>query len=105
MNNITSWLTDTKKLDAMFRSVLPEVADKAHGAYFLAKLNNEDDKFRDIIVDAFKQNVSIKKSDIKEKCKQKLGCDIPQNTYMKILKELAFSKTNQWIFKHGNGTS
>jgi hypothetical protein len=31
-------------LDAAFRTVLDEVADKANGAFFLAKLGNEDDK-------------------------------------------------------------
>ncbi len=51
----------------------------------------------------FAEKMSIKRLEIKELCKKKLGEDIPRNFYGKIMKELAYANKNLWIFKSGNG--
>lgn len=60
-------------------------------------------QYRDVVIEAFSQSISLKKADIREASKKKLGEDIPQAAYNKILKELAYCKAAVWIFKSGNG--
>lgn len=51
----------------------------------------------------FRKHLSVKKSDIKDACMAALKEDIPQATYIKILRELAYCKGSSWIYKSGTG--
>lgn len=56
------------------------------------------------MLEAFSHQVSLKRGDIREAAQKKLGEDIPQAVYSKVLKELSYCKNISWIFKSGNGT-
>jgi len=92
--------------DQFFQHTLKQIAGHLHGAYYAKSLNNPSmDKFRDVVLEVFAKQISLKKQDIKEHAMKKLGGeDIPQQNYIKILKEIAYCKNTQWIFKSGNGT-
>jgi hypothetical protein len=57
-----------------------------------------------VVLELFKERISIKKADINAACMKTFKENIPQNAYSKIMKELAYQKQSLWIFKTGNGT-
>jgi len=91
--------------DDLFQNTLKQIGNSLYNSYFLKTLNNpEIDKYRDVVIETFANQVSLKKADIREAAQKKLGHDIPAKDYHKILKELAYCKGANWIFKSGNGT-
>ncbi len=44
----------------------------------------------------------MKKADVAQAAEEKLGEQIPNHLYIKFLKEFAYTKGSQWIFKSGN---
>jgi hypothetical protein len=54
-------------------------------------------KFRKIVLEIFSEKKSLRKSDLTHMCKAKLGEEIPNNIYTKIMRELAHSKGSIWV--------
>jgi hypothetical protein len=57
-----------------------------------------------VVIEAYANQISLKRQDVRDASQKKLGEDIPQAIYMKIVKELAYCNLTSWIFKSGNGT-
>ena len=59
-------------------------------------------QYREVILSVFKDKVSVKKADVAKAAEEMLPEPIPNTWYMKVLKEFAYAKGSQWIFKSGN---
>jgi hypothetical protein len=84
--------------------ILNKIADSMHGGYYLKlkSSNAEDEKYRAAIIEIFKEKIVLIKKDINTAIKRITGKNIPEATYMKMLREFAYFKQNKWIFKSGN---
>jgi hypothetical protein len=84
--------------------ILHKIADTMHGGYYLKtkSSNAEDEKYRAAIIEIFKEKIVLIKKDINTAIKRITGKNIPEATYMKMLREFAYFKQNKWIFKSGN---
>eukprot|EP00026_Physarum_polycephalum_P005152 Phypoly_transcript_05181.p1 GENE.Phypoly_transcript_05181~~Phypoly_transcript_05181.p1 ORF type:complete len:577 (+),score=111.30 Phypoly_transcript_05181:182-1912(+) len=90
--------------DTTFSSALADHTMKLQGVYVLKTLNTHHlDKFRDIIIAEFTKKVSMKQSEIREKCRAALKEDIKESDLKTILNKLAFQRGTQWIMKDGTG--
>lgn len=94
-----------KKLisEEIYSTVLLNVAKPFGDSTYVRKSigNKNIDKFRDIIIELFKEKQSWKKEDIKAKCLEKAGEEIPLNVYAEITRELAIQKGVNWEAKSG----
>jgi len=90
--------------DATFLSALNDNTTKLQGVYVLKTLNIHNlDKFRDVIIAEFTKKISMKLSEIREKCRAALKEEIKENDLKTILKQLAYTRGPQWIMKDGTG--
>jgi len=90
--------------DEFFRHILGQMTIFLQEAYILKTHNDkEHDKYRNIVIDLFKEKISIKKADVRDAVMKKLGVEIHQNVYLKIVKELAYPQSTSWVFKSGHG--
>lgn len=94
-----------KKLisEDIYSSILLNVAKPFRDSTYVKKSvgNKSADKFRDIIIELFQEKLSWKKEDIKSKCLEKSGEEIPLNIYADITRELANQKGVNWEAKSG----
>ncbi|KAJ3213495.1 hypothetical protein HDU67_002829 [Dinochytrium kinnereticum] len=70
-----------------------------HGRYALKKLKNSLDEFREPILQLFREKTTVKKAEVNSACQSAIGKNPPQNTYQKIMKELAISTGPGWELK------
>ncbi|XP_057858301.2 uncharacterized protein LOC131067349 [Cryptomeria japonica] len=89
------------------KSVIDQVATNINSVYFLSSLGNKDlDPFRNVVIALLRTKgpgTAIRKVDINEACKIKLGIEVPQPVYNKVMKELCISKGGGWVLKTGDG--
>jgi len=88
----------------LIEGILNKIADSMHGGYYLRtkSSNTEEEKFRAVIIEIFKEKIVLVKKDINTAIKRITGKNIPESTYIKTLREFAYFKQNKWIFKSGN---
>lgn len=87
------------------KAILGEVACDIHGCYVLKSAQN--DPFRDVVIDMLRgsgPNGKLKKAEILEAARRKLGRDVPNNEYIKAVSELCVSKGSFWVLKSGDGS-
>ena len=93
--------------DSVFNAVLRQVALTMHDTWFLKQRGDPDvDRVRDVIIRVFRDRTTVRKSDMKQECQKAFGSDkLPIRAMKVALEELAYSKSNAWIFKPGNGNN
>ncbi|MCI12069.1 DNA-directed RNA polymerase III subunit RPC5-like [Trifolium medium] len=67
------------------KAVLGEVACDIHGCFVLK--SSKDDLFRDVVIDMLRgsgPNGKLRKAEILEAARRKLGRDVPNNEYIKV---------------------
>ncbi|KAK2426693.1 DNA-directed RNA polymerase III subunit RPC5 [Trifolium repens] len=87
------------------KAVLGEVACDIHGCFVLK--SSKDDLFRDVVIDMLRgsgPNGKLRKAEILEAARRKLGRDVPNNEYTKAMSELCISKGSYWVLKSGDGS-
>lgn len=90
---------------AQLQAVLKRIAAPLHGAWYLKSTGQPQlDRYRDVVLRAFADRIALKKSDLQGYAQRLLGEPIPPHLYQRLLREFAYPKGNQWIFKSGNGT-
>ncbi|CAJ1926461.1 unnamed protein product [Sphenostylis stenocarpa] len=85
-------------------AVISEVACEIHGSYVLK--SSQDDPFRDVVIDMLRgsgPNAKLKKAEILEAARRKLGREVPNNEYNKVMSELCVSKGSVWVLRSGDG--
>ena len=100
-------LFGAKISDSVFNAVLRQVALTMHDTWFLKQRGDPDvDRVRDVIIRVFRDRTTVRKSDMKQECQKAFGSDkLPIRAMKVALEELAYSKSNAWIFKPGNGNN
>ncbi|XP_045818366.1 DNA-directed RNA polymerase III subunit RPC5-like [Trifolium pratense] len=87
------------------KAVLGEVACDIHGCFVLK--SSKDDLFRDVVIDMLRgsgPNGKLRKAEILEAARRKLGRDVPNTEYIKAVSELCISKGSYWVLKSGDGS-
>ncbi|KAK8471818.1 hypothetical protein PHAVU_002G040400 [Phaseolus vulgaris] len=87
-------------------AVINEVACEIHGYYVLK--SSQDDPFRDVVIDMLRgsgPNAKLKKAEIVEAARRKLGREVPNNEYNKVMSELCVSKGSVWVLRSGDGSN
>ncbi|KAG4972799.1 hypothetical protein JHK87_029620 [Glycine soja] len=86
-------------------AVISEVACEINGSYVLK--SSPDDPFRDVVIDMLcgsGPNAKLKKAEILEAARRKLGREVASNEYTKVMGELCVSKGSVWVLKSGDGS-
>ncbi|KAH1223190.1 DNA-directed RNA polymerase III subunit RPC5 [Glycine max] len=94
-------------------AVISEVACEINGSYVLK--SSPDDPFRrsvlvlcrDVVIDMLcgsGPNAKLKKAEILEAARRKLGREVASNEYTKVMSELCVSKGSVWVLKSGDGS-
>ncbi len=84
--------------DAIMATIQP-IITTVHGGVVLKKLGNLLDPARTVVLDMFKEKPQLKKADIMTAVKDATEQDLTPTNFTKILKELAVTKGNLWVFK------
>ncbi|KAI5438994.1 uncharacterized protein LOC127120272 [Lathyrus oleraceus] len=87
------------------KAVLGDVACDINGCYVLK--SSQDEPFRDVVIEMLRgvgPNGKLKKAEIMEAAKKKLGREIPSGEYSKAMNELCVSKNSHWVLKSGDGS-
>ncbi|XP_027914314.1 DNA-directed RNA polymerase III subunit RPC5 [Vigna unguiculata] len=87
-------------------AVINEVASEIHGHYVLK--SSQDDPFRDVVIDMLRgsgPNAKLRKAEIIEAARRKLGREVPNNEYNKVMSELCVSKGSVWVLRNGDGSN
>ncbi|XP_058777878.1 uncharacterized protein LOC131652118 [Vicia villosa] len=87
------------------KAVLADVACDINGCYVLK--SSQDEPFRDVVIEMLRgvgPNGKLKKAEIMEAAKKKLGREIPNSEYSKAINELCVSKNSHWVLKSGDGS-
>lgn len=100
-------LFGAKISDSVFNAVLRQVALTMHDTWFLKQRGDpEVDRVREVVIRVFRDRTTVRKSDMKQECQKAFGTDkLPIRAMKVALEELAYSKSNAWIFKPGNGNN
>eukprot|EP01018_Ginkgo_biloba_P006541 Gb_35421 [translate_table: standard] len=88
-------------------AVIAEVASNINGVYFLTSLGNPTlDPFRDVVIALLRTKgpgVGLRKVDIVEASKIALKSEVSPGVYLKVMKELCYTKGGAWVLKPGDG--
>lgn len=106
---VTAALSVDKPTDEL-KAIISQVCIDIHGVYVLkSSPDNPDlDDFRNVVIDLLigqGPNAKLKKASIKEAAKQKLGREIKDADYLKVVQELCVSQNSAWVLKCGEGNS
>lgn len=84
-----------------------EIAEYINGVYVLKSSSDhpELNPFRSLVIELYRgtPNAKLKKSEILEAAKIKLGKEPTNNEFQKVITELCVSKGGAWIMKSGDG--
>ncbi|GAB4847116.1 hypothetical protein Ancab_026126 [Ancistrocladus abbreviatus] len=88
--------------------VISEIAINVHGLYVLRSSleHPEFDPLRNIVIDLFigkGSNAKLKKAEVMEAARIKLGKEPTNNEFLKVLGEFCVSKGGAWVLKSGDG--
>jgi hypothetical protein len=84
--------------DAIMATIQP-ITTVVQGGIVLKKLGNLLDPARTVVLDMFKERPQLKKADIMTAVKEATEQDLTPTNFTKILKEVATTKGNMWVFK------
>ena len=62
-------------------------------------------QYRDIVIELFSKDVSVRKADVLKVFEERLGETIKERQFKTIMSEFATAKGNSWIFKPGTGAN
>ncbi|EFC40021.1 predicted protein [Naegleria gruberi] len=102
--NPSKYINNAKEED--FLKILDEVSIEFNNARIMkyrSDYSEKENKYREAIVKAFKENkYCLSKPNVKEVIKNAFNEDIPQNSFVRIMVELAINDaTNKWHAKTG----
>jgi len=82
------------------------VATSLGGVYFLTSLGNPSlDPFRDVVIALLRKmgpHTGLRKNDIMLAVRS-TGRDAPLAVYLKVMKELCYTRGGAWVLKPGDG--
>ncbi|KAA8499707.1 DNA-directed RNA polymerase III subunit RPC5 [Porphyridium purpureum] len=83
------------------QSKLSEMSVKIRGVYILKRLNNPHlDKYRDILLELFVKHEKVRRAMAREAMEaSELGEDVPDQIYVRIMKDFADSRGSAWSIK------
>lgn len=85
------------------RELLLSIALPLQDVFVLKSLRSPQlDEVRDLAIELFRARREIKKADLQILVKERLDRQLQQAAYQKVMKELAFSRGNQWALKSGD---